>query len=104
MKDKNAKKVPRNAISRWEGEGGARRSDEGAVSEVASKQSDRRTAERKRPDANKETTAGRSGGIVDAPGKQHRLRAPSTRGVKHSDQTISKITGAKTMRRGQRRG
>jgi len=105
MKDKNATKVQRNAISRWEGEGGARRSDEGAVSEVASKQSDRRTAERKRPDANKEaTTAGRSGGIVDAPGKQHRLRAPSTRGVKHSDQTISKITGAKTMRRGHRRG
>jgi hypothetical protein len=48
--------------------------------------------------------AGRSGGTVDAPGKTHRKRPPSTRGVKHSDQTISKITGAKTMRRGDRRG
>jgi len=33
-----------------------------------------------------------------------RKRPPSTRGVKHSDQTVSKITGAKTMRRGHRRG
>jgi hypothetical protein len=47
--------------------------------------------------------AGRSGGTIDAPGKTHRKRPPSTRGVKHSDQTISKITGAKTMRRGHRR-
>jgi hypothetical protein len=47
---------------------------------------------------------GRSGGIVDAPGKTHRKRAPSTRGAKHSDQTTAKIAGAKTMRRGHRRG
>jgi len=46
----------------------------------------------------------RSGGTVDAPGKTHRKRAESARGVKHSDQTISKIKGAKTMRRGHRRG
>jgi len=49
-------------------------------------------------------TAGRSGGTVDAPGKAHRKRAESVRGVKHSDQTVAKITGAKTMRRGHRRG
>ena len=104
MKNDNAKKMQRSAISRWEGEGGARRSDQGVVPDVASNQSDRPT-ERKRPDAiNEATTAGRSGGIVDAPGKKHRARAPSARGVKHSDQTISKITGAKTMRRGHRRG
>ena len=48
--------------------------------------------------------AGRSGGTVDAPGKAHRKPAPSASGVKHSDETISKIKGAKTMRRGQRRG
>jgi hypothetical protein len=46
----------------------------------------------------------RSGGTVDAPGKKHRKPAQGTRGVKHSDQTISKIAGAKTMRRGRRRG
>jgi hypothetical protein len=47
---------------------------------------------------------GRSGGTVDAPGKAHRKRTASARGVKHSDQTISKVKGAKTMRRGNRRG
>jgi len=47
---------------------------------------------------------GRSGGAVDAPGKTHRKPAASARGAKHSDQTISKIKGAKTMRRGNRRG
>ena len=46
----------------------------------------------------------RSGGTVDAPGKSHRKRTASPRGVKHSDQTISKIKGAKTMRKGHRRG
>jgi hypothetical protein len=51
-----------------------------------------------------EEEGGRSGGTVDAPGKTHRQRAPSTRGVKHSDQTTAKIAGAKTMRRGHRRG
>ena len=46
----------------------------------------------------------RSGGTVDAPGKKHRKHVHGTGGVKHSDQTISKIAGAKTMRRGRRRG
>ena len=46
----------------------------------------------------------RSGGTVDAPRKAHRKRAPTARGTKHSDQTVAKIKGAKTMRRGHRRG
>ena len=52
----------------------------------------------------KKGTAGRSGDSVDAPGKRHRAPAPSASGVKHSDQKIAKIAGAKTMRRGHRRG
>jgi hypothetical protein len=61
---KESKNGRRNAVARWENEGGA----------------------------------GRGGATVDAPGKAHRKRAPSTSGVKHSDQTTSKIAGAKTMR------
>jgi hypothetical protein len=58
------------------------------------------------PDATppKAPKAGRSGGTVDAPRKAHRKRAESVRGAKHSDQTVAKIKGAKTMRRGHRRG
>ena len=67
---KKSKTARRNAIARWENEGGA----------------------------------GRSGATVDAPGKTHRKPAPSTRGVKHSDQSTSTIAGTKTMRRGHRRG
>ena len=51
------------------------------------------------------TSAGRSGGTVDAPGKTHRKRGASTRGAKHSDQMISKAGVEKMMRRpSQRRG
>jgi hypothetical protein len=50
------------------------------------------------------TSARRSGGTVDAPGKTHRKRAKSAPGAKHSDETISKVKAAKTMRRSQRRG
>ena len=60
-----------------------------------------------RPAATAETPpppAGRSGGTVDAPRKAHRKRAQSVRGAKHSDQAVAKIKGAKTMRRGHRRG
>jgi len=52
----------------------------------------------------KPRSASRSGGTVDAPRKAHRKRAPTARGTKHSDQTVAKIKGAKTMRRGHRRG
>ena len=48
--------------------------------------------------------AGRSGGTVDAPRKAHRPPAKSVRGARHSDETVAKIKGAKTMRRGHRRG
>ena len=46
---------------------------------------------------------GRSGGVVDAPGKRHRRPPPSARGVKHSDQRISKLkaAGIKTRRGGR---
>jgi hypothetical protein len=50
------------------------------------------------------TPVGRSGGTVDAPGKAHRKVARGAPGMKHSDERISKIKGAKTMRRGHRRG
>ena len=50
------------------------------------------------------TPAGRSGGTVDAPGKTHRKVARGAPGTKHSDERISKIKTAKTMRRPQRRG
>jgi hypothetical protein len=50
------------------------------------------------------TPVGRSGGTVDAPGKTHRKVARGAPGTKHSDERISKIKTAKTMRRPQRRG
>jgi hypothetical protein len=49
-------------------------------------------------------TRGRSGGVVDAPGKKHRGPMPSIRGVKHSDERIAKSRLPKTGRRAQRRG
>jgi hypothetical protein len=50
------------------------------------------------------SSAGRSGGTVDAPGKTHRKRGESTRGAKHSNQMIPKAGVEKMMRRPQRRG
>jgi len=47
---------------------------------------------------------GRSGGIVDAPGKKHRKPAPRTRSVKHSDEMIPKANAARQMRRGPNKG
>lgn len=47
---------------------------------------------------------GRSGGKVDAPGKIHRTPSASARGVRHSDETVSKTKAAQTTRRGHRRG
>ena len=43
----------------------------------------------------------RSGGVVDAPGKQHRRPMPSQSGVKHSDARIAKM---KASNRSRRRG
>jgi hypothetical protein len=45
---------------------------------------------------------GRSGGVVDAPGKRHRKPAPRARGVKHSDDRIAKLKMNDTRRRGGR--
>jgi hypothetical protein len=51
------------------------------------------------------STAGRSGGKVDAPGKKHRKPAASTPGVKHSNEMIAKGTAARQRRRtGSNRG
>jgi hypothetical protein len=63
-----------------------------------------RAAAKPRKPQRKASTVGRSGGTVDAPGKTHRKMATGARGAKHSDERISKINAAKTMRRGQRRG
>ena len=46
--------------------------------------------------------APRSGGTVDAPGKQHRRQPAKARGVKKSDLTVPKLRAAKTLRRVQR--
>jgi hypothetical protein len=46
---------------------------------------------------------GRSGGVVDAPGKKHRKPMPSTPGTKHSDTRIAKMkVVAESRRRGGR--
>jgi len=66
--------------------------------------SGRAAAKPQKPQRKASTPAGRSGGTVDAPGKTHRKKAKGARGAKHSDETISKIKSAKTMRRGDRRG
>jgi hypothetical protein len=63
-----------------------------------------RAAAKPRKPQRKASTAGRSGGTVDAPGKTHRKMAKGARGAKHSDERISKVKAAKTMRRSQRRG
>ena len=44
---------------------------------------------------------GRSGGVVDAPGKKHRKAMPSTPGTKHSDTRIAKM---KVVNESRRRG
>ena len=44
---------------------------------------------------------GRSGGVVDAPGKKHRKPMPSTPGTKHSDTRIAKM---KVVNESRRRG
>lgn len=41
----------------------------------------------------------RSGGVVDGPGKRHRKPAPSTPGIKHSDERIAKLRAANTLPR-----
>ena len=44
---------------------------------------------------------GRSGGVVDAPGKKHRKAMPSTPGTKHSDTRVAKM---KVVNESRRRG
>ena len=62
------------------------------------------TATRK-PEKPATSTAGRSGGKVDAPGKKHRKPAARTPGVKHSNEMISKGNAARQRRRtGSNRG
>jgi hypothetical protein len=40
---------------------------------------------------------GRSGGIVDAPGKRHRPRLPADPDARRADSQAAKMRGAKTM-------
>jgi hypothetical protein len=50
-----------------------------------------------------QSSRGRSGGVVDAPGKKHRKPMPSTPGTKHSDTRIAKMkVVAESRRRGGR--
>jgi hypothetical protein len=42
---------------------------------------------------------GRSGGLVDAPGKRHRKPAPSVAGAKHSESRIAKLKATNQNRR-----
>lgn len=44
----------------------------------------------------------RSGDVVAAPGKRHRKPAPSTPGIKHSDERIAKLRAANTLPRRSR--
>ena len=48
---------------------------------------------------NSDRSTGRSGGVVDAPGKRHRRPPPNGHGVKHSDETIAKSRGAARVRK-----
>ena len=46
---------------------------------------------------------GRSGGIVDAPGKKHRPRMPTDPGANRADSQAAKVRAAKTMVKTSRR-
>ena len=48
-------------------------------------------------------TKGRSGGVVDAPGKKHRKRMPSDPGANTADSQAAKMRMAKTMVKTNRR-
>jgi hypothetical protein len=75
-----------------------------ATASASAAASARKQATQPREHSSEPAAPGRSGGKVDAPGKKHRKPPASARGVKHSDETISKVKGAQTMRRGPRRG
>ena len=50
-------------------------------------------------------TTGRSGGVVDAPGKKHRKPAPTDPGATRADSQAAKVRAAKTMvKTNKRRG
>ena len=48
-------------------------------------------------------TRGRSGGVVDAPGKKHRPPVPTDPGLMRADSQAAKMRAAKTMVKSQRR-
>ena len=47
---------------------------------------------------------GRSGGVVDAPGKKHRAPRPTLHGAKHSDERIAKLRTANEVRQRRKGG
>ena len=53
--------------------------------------------------AARKDTKGRSGGVVDAPGKKHRKPAPSDPGATRADSQAAKMRTAKTMVKTNRR-
>jgi hypothetical protein len=60
---------------------------------------------KKRPSAGTalKTSKGRSGGVVDAPGKKHRAAMPSDPDAKRADSQAAKMREAKTMVKTNRR-
>jgi len=52
----------------------------------------------------KASSRGRSGGVVDAPGKKHRSPMPTLHGAKHSDERIAKLRTANEVRRRRKGG
>jgi hypothetical protein len=62
-------------------------------------------ASKKKPSARPaRKAAGRSGGVVDAPGKKHRKPAPRGAAAKRANNPAAKLKAAKTMVRTSRRG
>lgn len=74
------------------------------VASVAATSAQKQTNTSPEPSSRRAAATGRSGGKVDAPGKKHRTPPARARGVKHSDETISKVKAAQTIRRSGRRG
>jgi len=52
----------------------------------------------------KASSRGRSGGVVDAPGKKHRPPMPTLHGAKHSDERIAKLRTANEVRQRRKGG
>lgn len=59
-------------------------------------------ATREKPAAARRDNKGRSGGVVDAPGKKHREAAPTDPGANIADSQAAKMRTAMTMKKTNR--